>query len=110
MSRPDEILSPSTPLQSRAPLGDTSGSSGYGDEPDAVAANVRGVIEAGAGADSLLVPGLLDLDVLSTLSSTVSLPVNVMVGPGASGLASPRAVGVRPRHHHGDLRLHYRRR
>jgi 2-methylisocitrate lyase-like PEP mutase family enzyme len=48
-----------------------------------------------AGADSLFVPGLLDLDTLTTLTGKVSLPVNVMVGPGAPDVATLRATGVR---------------
>lgn len=48
-----------------------------------------------AGADSLFVPGLLDLDTLATLTSKVALPINVMVGPGAPDVAALRAVGVR---------------
>ena len=48
-----------------------------------------------AGADSLFVPGLLDLDVLTQLTSTVSLPVNVMVGPGAPDVAALHRAGVR---------------
>jgi 2-methylisocitrate lyase-like PEP mutase family enzyme len=37
---------------------------------------------AEAGADGLFVPGLLDLDVLSAITSAVTLPVNAMAGPG----------------------------
>src|SRR5690348_17610383 len=48
---------------------------------------------AEAGADSLFVPGLLDLAVLATLTSKVSLPVNVMAGPGAPDVATLRAAG-----------------
>lgn len=48
-----------------------------------------------AGADSLFVPGLLDLDTLKELTKQVSLPVNVMVGPGAPDVSSLRSAGVR---------------
>lgn len=55
----------------------------------------RAAAYADAGADSLFVPGLLDLDTLSTLTGKISLPVNAMVGPGAPDVAALRAVGVR---------------
>jgi 2-methylisocitrate lyase-like PEP mutase family enzyme len=48
-----------------------------------------------AGADGLFVPGLLDLDTLTTLASKVSLPVNVMAGPGAPDVAALAQAGVR---------------
>jgi 2-methylisocitrate lyase-like PEP mutase family enzyme len=56
---------------------------------------VRAAAYAEAGADSLFVPGLLDLGTLATLTGKVSLPLNVMVGPGAPDVATLRAVGVR---------------
>lgn len=49
----------------------------------------------GAGADSLFVPGLIDLDTLRTLVEQSPLPVNVMVWPGAPTVAELEAVGVR---------------
>ena len=55
----------------------------------------RAAAYAEAGADSLFVPGLLDLDILTALTGKVSLPVNVMVGPGAPDVAALRAAGVR---------------
>jgi 2-methylisocitrate lyase-like PEP mutase family enzyme len=55
----------------------------------------RAAAYAEAGADSLFVPGLLDLDILAALTGKVSLPVNVMAGPGAPDVAALRAVGVR---------------
>ncbi|HEY5017618.1 MAG TPA: isocitrate lyase/phosphoenolpyruvate mutase family protein [Streptosporangiaceae bacterium] len=55
----------------------------------------RAAAYAAAGADSLFVPGLLDLGTLATLTGKVSLPVNVMVGPGAPDVAALAAVGVR---------------
>jgi 2-methylisocitrate lyase-like PEP mutase family enzyme len=50
---------------------------------------------AGAGADSLFVPGLIDLDTLGTLVNESPLPINVMVGAGAPTVAELEAVGVR---------------
>lgn len=55
----------------------------------------RAAAYAEAGADSLFVPGLLDLGTLATLTGKVSLPVNVMVGPGAPDVATLRVAGVR---------------
>jgi len=50
---------------------------------------------ASAGADSLFVPGLTDLQVISELTSSSPLPVNVMAGPGAPPVAELAAAGVR---------------
>jgi 2-methylisocitrate lyase-like PEP mutase family enzyme len=50
---------------------------------------------AEAGADSLFVPGLLDLETLSELTARVGLPVNVMAGAGAPSVDELRAAGVR---------------
>jgi 2-methylisocitrate lyase-like PEP mutase family enzyme len=55
----------------------------------------RAAAYAEAGADSLFVPGLLDLGILAALTSKVSLPVNVMAGPGAPDVATLGAAGVR---------------
>jgi 2-methylisocitrate lyase-like PEP mutase family enzyme len=55
----------------------------------------RAAAYAEAGADSLFVPGLLDLGILAALTGKVSLPVNVMAGPGAPDVAALRAAGVR---------------
>jgi 2-methylisocitrate lyase-like PEP mutase family enzyme len=55
----------------------------------------RAAVYAEDGADSLFVPGLLDLGTLASLTSKVSLPVNVMAGPGAPDVATLRAAGVR---------------
>lgn len=55
----------------------------------------RSAIYAEAGADSLFVPGLLDLAVLAELAGEVSLPVNAMAGPGAPSVAELGAAGVR---------------
>jgi 2-methylisocitrate lyase-like PEP mutase family enzyme len=50
---------------------------------------------AAAGADGLFVPGVLDLDVLAPLLSAVTLPVNVMAGPGGPSVTELAAAGVR---------------
>jgi 2-methylisocitrate lyase-like PEP mutase family enzyme len=55
----------------------------------------RAAAYAEAGADSLFVPGLADLTTLAELTSKVSLPVNVMAGPGAPDVSSFGAAGVR---------------
>jgi 2-methylisocitrate lyase-like PEP mutase family enzyme len=55
----------------------------------------RAAAYADAGADSLFVPGLLDLDTLTTLTGQVTLPVNRVTGPGAPDLAALAAAGVR---------------
>lgn len=67
------------------------------DAPDGRLADVvaRAAAYAEAGADGVFVPGLLDPAVLTTLTGTVALPVNVMVGPGAPDIATLRAAGVR---------------
>jgi len=48
-----------------------------------------------AGADTLFVPGLLDLATLATLTSKTALPVNVMAGPGGPSVGELQAAGVR---------------
>jgi 2-methylisocitrate lyase-like PEP mutase family enzyme len=55
----------------------------------------RTEVYAEAGADSLFVPGLIDLDALGTLVKASPLPVNVMTWPGAPTIAEFEAVGVR---------------
>jgi len=55
----------------------------------------RSAVYAEAGADSLFVPGLLDLSTLKALTSKVSLPVNAMAGPGAPDVAALSAAGIR---------------
>jgi 2-methylisocitrate lyase-like PEP mutase family enzyme len=55
----------------------------------------RAAAYAAAGADCLFVPGLVDLDTLTTLVKETTLPVNVMAGPGAPTVAELEAVGVR---------------
>lgn len=50
---------------------------------------------AAAGADSLFVPGLTDLRVITTLTQASVLPINVMAGPGAPLVAELATAGVR---------------
>ena len=47
-----------------------------------------------AGADGLFVPGLLELDTLTALVARVSVPINVMVGPGAPDVATLAEIGI----------------
>jgi 2-methylisocitrate lyase-like PEP mutase family enzyme len=53
----------------------------------------RAAAYAEAGADSLFVPGLADLDALATLAAG-PLPVAVMVWPGAPSVRDLAAIGV----------------
>lgn len=55
----------------------------------------RAAVYDEAGADGLFVPGLLDLDTLRALASSVELPVNAMAGPGAPSVDELGAAGVR---------------
>jgi 2-methylisocitrate lyase-like PEP mutase family enzyme len=66
-------------------------------EPDGRLDDVLSRVEAyaGAGADSLFVPGLIDLSTLGTLVKESPLPINTMVWPGAPSVAELEAVGVR---------------
>jgi 2-methylisocitrate lyase-like PEP mutase family enzyme len=50
---------------------------------------------AAAGADSVFVPGLLDLDALRTLAERSPVPVNAMAVPGGPAVADLAAAGVR---------------
>jgi 2-methylisocitrate lyase-like PEP mutase family enzyme len=50
---------------------------------------------AEAGANSLFVPGLLDLAILEELVKATPLPINAMAGPGAPSIADLERVGVR---------------
>jgi 2-methylisocitrate lyase-like PEP mutase family enzyme len=50
---------------------------------------------AAAGADGLFVPGLADLDMIATLVSASTLPINIMTGVGGPSVAQLRDVGVR---------------
>jgi 2-methylisocitrate lyase-like PEP mutase family enzyme len=66
-------------------------------EPDGRLADVtaRGAAYAEAGADSLFVPGFVDLEGLRELCAACPIPVSVMAGPGAPTVAEFAAVGVR---------------
>ncbi|MEI5524985.1 isocitrate lyase/phosphoenolpyruvate mutase family protein [Streptomyces brasiliscabiei] len=55
----------------------------------------RGKAYADAGADSLFVPGLVDLGTVAEAVRRSPLPVNVMTGPGAPPVSAYEAVGVR---------------
>ena len=55
----------------------------------------RSFAYAKTGADSLFVPGLIDLQVINELAEASPLPVNVMAGPGAPPVAELAAAGVR---------------
>ncbi|CAM4068371.1 isocitrate lyase/phosphoenolpyruvate mutase family protein [Nocardia ninae] len=55
----------------------------------------RAAAYAAAGADSLFVPGLLDLPTLTDLVAESPLPINVMAGAGAPSVAELAAAGVR---------------
>ena len=54
---------------------------------------VRADLYAAAGADSLFVPGVVDIKIIRELT-TGPLPVNVMVGPGAPDVGALAAAGV----------------
>jgi 2-methylisocitrate lyase-like PEP mutase family enzyme len=56
---------------------------------------VRASAYAEAGADSLFVPGLIDLDTVTALTKASPLPINVMAGPGAPTVAEFESAGVR---------------
>ncbi|WP_240772286.1 isocitrate lyase/phosphoenolpyruvate mutase family protein [Nocardia sp. CS682] len=55
----------------------------------------RAAAYAAAGADSLFVPGLLDLPTLTELVAASPLPINVMAGAGAPSVTELAAAGVR---------------
>ncbi|MFI5068351.1 MAG: isocitrate lyase/phosphoenolpyruvate mutase family protein [Streptosporangiales bacterium] len=55
----------------------------------------RAAAYAEAGADSLFVPGLTELDAVTSLVGGSPLPVNVMAGPGAPSVAEFESAGVR---------------
>lgn len=55
----------------------------------------RAAAYAAAGADSIFVPGLLDLTTLTDLVAKSPLPINVMAGAGAPSVAELAAAGVR---------------
>jgi len=55
----------------------------------------RSAAYAQAGADSLFVPGLADVQTITGLVKASPLPINVMAGPGAPSVAELRSAGVR---------------
>lgn len=55
----------------------------------------RAAAYAEAGADSLFVPGVVDLATVASLVQGTSLPLNVMAGPGAPSTGEFEAAGVR---------------
>ncbi|SCK55808.1 isocitrate lyase/phosphoenolpyruvate mutase family protein [Streptomyces sp. WMMB 322] len=55
----------------------------------------RGLAYAGAGADCLFVPGLLDAASLKALAHELPMPVNAMAVPGGPDIAELAAAGVR---------------
>jgi 2-methylisocitrate lyase-like PEP mutase family enzyme len=57
------------------------------------AAMARAELYAAAGADSLFVPGVVDIGVIRELTAG-PLPINVMVGPGAPDVGALAEVGV----------------
>jgi 2-methylisocitrate lyase-like PEP mutase family enzyme len=50
---------------------------------------------AAAGADTVFVPGLTDLGVISRLTGESPIPVNIMTGPGGPTVSELAAAGVR---------------
>jgi 2-methylisocitrate lyase-like PEP mutase family enzyme len=54
---------------------------------------VRAQVYADAGADSLFVPGVVDLEIIRELTKG-PLPINVMAGPGAPSVAALAEAGV----------------
>nr|WTB34019.1 isocitrate lyase/phosphoenolpyruvate mutase family protein [Streptomyces sp. NBC_00830] len=47
-----------------------------------------------AGADGIFVPGITDTDTIAALASGISVPLNVMAGPGTPTVAELGALGV----------------
>ncbi|MGB3723139.1 MAG: isocitrate lyase/phosphoenolpyruvate mutase family protein [Pacificimonas sp.] len=54
----------------------------------------RGISYAKAGADGFFVPGLINEALIARMCEAVSLPVNVMMMPGAPSVARLSALGV----------------
>jgi 2-methylisocitrate lyase-like PEP mutase family enzyme len=63
----------------------------FGDPAETVA---RAKLYTDAGADVLFVPGLLEPEAIRALVSEISLPLNLMVGPGAPTVAELVDLGV----------------
>ncbi|MEU6670431.1 isocitrate lyase/phosphoenolpyruvate mutase family protein [Streptomyces sp. NPDC046727] len=49
---------------------------------------------ADAGADGIFVPGVTDRDTIAELAAGISVPLNIMAGPGAPDVAELGALGV----------------
>ena len=61
---------------------------------------------ADAGADGIFVPGLVDTVLIAELVSSISLPINIMIGEGSPSIAALAAAGVaRVSHGPGPYRL-----
>ncbi|HWD84017.1 MAG TPA: isocitrate lyase/phosphoenolpyruvate mutase family protein [Kribbella sp.] len=63
----------------------------YGDRTGTIE---RAKVYADAGADVLFVPGLVELSTIADLVKQSTLPLNVMVGPGAPSVRELAEVGV----------------
>jgi 2-methylisocitrate lyase-like PEP mutase family enzyme len=63
----------------------------FGDPAETV---TRAKLYTDAGADVLFVPGLLEPEAIRALVSEISLPLNLMVGPGAPTVAELVDLGV----------------
>jgi len=49
---------------------------------------------ADAGADGIFAPGLIDLALIAELASSISLPLNIMIGEGSPSIESLAKAGV----------------
>ncbi|MEV6246911.1 isocitrate lyase/phosphoenolpyruvate mutase family protein [Streptomyces sp. NPDC051742] len=54
----------------------------------------RAQLYVDAGADGIFVPGVTDTATITALARDISVPLNVMAGPGAPGAAELGALGV----------------
>lgn len=54
----------------------------------------RAAAYADAGADGLFVPGLADISLIARLAAASPLPLNIMIGPGASAFDQLASAGV----------------
>lgn len=69
--------------------------SGLGDPDTRLEATLsRAHMYVDAGADGIFVPGVTDAATITTLARDISVPLNVMAGPGAPSLAELGALGV----------------
>ncbi|WP_329204947.1 isocitrate lyase/phosphoenolpyruvate mutase family protein [Streptomyces sp. NBC_00683] len=55
---------------------------------------VRAHMYVDAGADGIFVPGITDTATIAALAADISVPLNVMAGPGAPAVAELGALGV----------------